>query len=336
LSYLYITDQGARISIKDNQIIIENIEGISKSVPVEVVEGIFIFGNVNLTTPFIQEMLQKIIPVTFLSSTGSYFGKLESTANTNIIKQGHQFKILYDAAFCMEFSRKIIAAKVNNQLVILRRYGRTRQDEKIEQAIEHMTILKHQIDSTTDSNELMGYEGMIARHYFAALGRIVPKPFYFEGRSKQPPKDPFNSLLSLGYTMFMYEIYNVIVASGLSPYLGIFHKPRNQHPTLASDLIEEWRAVVIDSLCLNLLSRNMITLDDFEIAKDTHAVYIDKAAIKKFLTYYEQKIRTENEYMKVPNGERSDYRACLHMQVKNYYKAIQAKNPDLYQPIILR
>lgn len=98
--------------------------------------------------------------------------------------------------------------------------------------------------------QLMGYEGTAARLYFGQLGELINPVFFFTGRTRRPPTDPFNSMISLGYSIILNELYGKIEGKGLNPYFGIMHKDREKHPTLASDLMEEWRAVLIDSTAL--------------------------------------------------------------------------------------
>ena len=100
----------------------------------------------------------------------------------------------------------------------------------------------------------MGYEGAAARIYFSTLGKLIDSEFIFSGRNKRPPLDPFNSMISLGYSIILNEIYGKLEGKGLNPYFGILHKDREKHPTLASDMMEEWRAVLIDTLVMGMLN----------------------------------------------------------------------------------
>lgn len=336
MSYLYVTDQGSKLSINANKIVSETKDGEVKNIPIEVVEGVFVFGNISITTPLIQELLRRDIPVTFLSTKGKYFGKLESTRQNNVVKQAYQFRALYDKDFCLKFSKKIINAKTNNQLNIIRRFSRGRLTKELDSNINKIIKMRNRILDAESKEKLLGVEGIIAKYYFSSLGMVTPSQFCFKKRSKMPPKDPFNSLLSFGYTILMYEIYNDIVASGLSPYLGIFHKIRDHHPALASDLMEELRAVLIDSLCLNLVIRNMIRVEGFSENKKGEGIYIEKESIKKYILKYEEKIRTSNTYYSFENRQEISYRSTLSHQVKGFFKAVKEKNADLYSPLIIK
>ncbi len=121
----------------------------------------------------------------------------------------------------------------------------------------------------------------LSRIYFSALGNIVNEPFKFTKRTKQPPRDPINSMLSLGYSMLFNEVLSNVISTGLHPYVGFLHRIAKGHPALVSDLMEEWRAVIVDSMVLAIIKRNMISYDMFEITDD--GCLLDTEARKIFL-----------------------------------------------------
>lgn len=149
-----------------------------------------------------------------------------------------------DEDFSNNFAKRIIYAKISNQIVILRRYSRN-SDNDVSDEIKMMKICTQKLDNAHTSEEIMGFEGTAAKYYFSALSKLVNNDFSFNCRSRMPPKDPFNSMLSLGYTLLMYEIYGEIENKGLSPYAGFLHKDRERHPTLASEFIEKEGVIII-------------------------------------------------------------------------------------------
>ena len=127
--------------------------------------------------------------------------------------------------------------------------------------------------------QVMGYEGTAAKIYFKVLGKLIDEQFVFEGRSRRPPMDPFNSLISLGYSIILNELYGKIEGKGLNPYFGVMHKDREKHPTLASDLMEEWRAVLIDTTALSMLNGHELVKEDFYTGIDQPGVFLEKENI---------------------------------------------------------
>lgn len=198
-----------------------------------------------------------------------------------------------------------------------------------------MTTLSHGIlDRGYSVQELIGYEGMAARIYFEALSLLIREEFAFQGRNRQPPRDPFNSLLSLGYTLLLYEIYGVLESAGLNPYGGFIHSDRAKHPTLASDLMEEWRAVIVDSVVFSLIQGKEIAADQFVTNEETGGVYLKTDGMKIFIEKMEKKFRSETGYL--DSSYRMSYRQALKHQVNRLVLAIEREEPEVYVPIRIK
>ena len=132
-------------------------------------------------------------------------------------------------------------------------------------------------------NSLWGMREQMKEKYFQVLGQLIEPEFAFEGRSRRPPMDPFNSMISLGYSIILNEIYGKIEGKGLNPYFGVMHKDREKHPTLASDLMEEWRAVLIDTTALSMLNGHELTTENFYSGIDQPGVFLEKEGFKKYI-----------------------------------------------------
>lgn len=188
---------------------------------------------------------------------------------------------LADSEFSLNLAKRIIKGKINNQGVVLRRYSRSRGID-VEKELISMKQSMNKIDTCKNISEIMGYEGMAAKNYFQGLSQLVEEEFYFQGRSKQPPKDEFNSMLSLGYSILMNEIYSKLENKGLNPYFGFIHSDRENHPTLVSDMIEEWRAVIVDSMVMSMVNGHEIFVEDFYHDVDTPGYFLNKQGMRKF------------------------------------------------------
>ena len=258
MSYLYVTQDKSKISCRDNECIINYGDNEQCVIPIETLDGIDIFGATQLTTQAIQRFLLKGIPVSFYAKSGKYYGKLISTGHVNAKRQRKQSALGLNIDQYLVLDKKIISAKANNQLVILRRYSRNKEED-ISSEVKGIKALMYKIDKCKNIKQLMGYEGSIAKNYFKALSKLIDENFKFNGRSRRPPKDEFNSLISYGYTILFNEIYGKIEKHGLNPYFGFLHRDDENHPTLCSDLLEEWRPVIIDSL-VNYGTPNIIEL----------------------------------------------------------------------------
>ena len=181
----------------------------------------------------------------------------------------------------------------------------------------------------------MGHEGYASRTYFKLLNRVIRPEFHFYGRNRRPPKDPFNAMLSLGYTLLLYEIMAKIEKIGLNAYCGVLHYDRDGSPALAEDLMEEWRAVIVDSLVMSMIQGNEVNYDDFTFDEENYAVYLSNDALRKFIKKFEKKINTKNKYLSYDNKEYT-FRQAMDVQCRKVKQMILQKDVDIYMPIRIR
>ena len=199
MSSLYVTEAGSFIKRDGGHVVVGRNNEVLFEVPLERIEDITVFDSVSITSSLVTDFIERGVPITWLSGYGKYFGTLINTNTIDINKHKKQFDLLDDNAFRVAMSRKIIRAKVRNQLTILRRYARNLEaDINIDAQIANIKSVRSHIGECMRVSELMGYEGLISRLYFEALGKIVPPAFAFTKRTKQPPRDPFNAMLGLG------------------------------------------------------------------------------------------------------------------------------------------
>lgn len=180
-----------------------------------------------------------------------------------------------------------------------------------------------------------GYEGNIAQLYYRGINQLLDDDFKFTKRTRRPPKDPFNSLLSFGYTILLYEIYTACINKGLNPYVAFFHTDKHKHPALCSDLMEEWRPVLVDTLCLALVNRGTLTSEHFEHINQGAAVYLTKSGSKVFLAEFEKRMRQEVKYIQSVDHKMS-FRRMLDYQAGQCIKALESGEPSIYSPIYIR
>lgn len=334
MSYLYVCEQGASIGIVENRFQVKYRDGMIKSIPAESLEIIEVFGKVQITTQCIEECLMRGINILFYSTNGAYYGRLISTSHVNVQRQRRQAEVGKNEKFKLEFSRRLIDAKIRNQIVVMRRYARSREKD-IERSVVEMQNMYKKARDAVSIEQLMGYEGTAAKIYFQILGTLVDEEFTFTGRSRRPPKDPFNSLISLGYSIILNEIYGKIEGKGLNPYFGMMHKDREKHPTLASDLMEEWSAVLIDSTALSMLNGHELLKKDFYSGIDRPGVYLERGGFKKYVQKLETKFRTENGYLTYVDYSVS-FRKAMDLQINQFVKAIETEEVDAYTPVVIR
>ena len=333
MSYLYVTENNAKIGIAENYAYAEYKDGLSVKVPIETLESIAVFGHAQISTQCIQMCLRKGIPISYYSKGGIYFGRLHSTGHVKIERQRIQAGLLH-SALALTLSKKIIMSKIHNQVIVLKRYARSKG---IDLSDEYRVIksMQNHIEKCESIPQIMGYEGNAAKIYFKCLGMLVEPMFTFEKRSRRPPKDAFNSMLSLGYSILMNEIYGKIENRGLHPYFGFMHEDRENHPTLASDLMEEWRAVIVDSLVMSLVNGHEIKLEHFAKGIDDEGVYLTKEGMGLFIQKMEKKLRQEMKYLEYIDYAVS-FRRAMELQINSFILAIEKEDASYYHPIWIR
>ena len=337
MSYIYVNEQGSQISVSGGYCVITVLNGEKNLVPIETIEGVSVFGNINITTPALQMFMKNNITVTLYSRKGSYFGRIMSNENVNIIRQRKQFRLSGNTEFSLNLSKSILRAKIHNQAVVLSRYcPETNDNEVIRNLISQIKIIAKIIDRCVSIGQLMGYEGIAARYYFQGLSECVSPEFKFSGRSRRPPKDAFNSMLSLGYSLLLNEIYGAAEGKGLNVYAGFLHQDRERHPTLASDLMEEWRSVIVDSVVLSLVNGHEVHIDGF--TKSDAGVFLDNDTFKVFIKKYENKLNTLTRYLSYEDNSDSkiSFRRALGLQTEMLAKAVDNEDSGWYKPIYIR
>lgn len=335
MAYLYLSEQGAYLGISENKFEVRKQGVILDRIPIETIEIIEIFGNVQISTQCMTRCLRDGIDIIFFSLHGSYFGRLISTNHVNTSRQRNQSVCTKDAHFALTICKNIVAAKINNQMIIARRYNRNKSKVDLSQFNRNVNAAIKTVQRCTSVNQVIGHEGFAAKEYFRVLAELIDPDFKFTGRNKRPPKDPFNSLISFGYSLLINEIYGKIELKCLNPFWGFIHQDHEKHPTLASDLIEEWRAVVVDSLALSCINGHEIKKDSFEISQLNNGVYLNKDGFRFFVDKFEKKMNTKSKYLDYVDYSLS-FRQAIDLQVGRLAKSIDTGKPDFYHPIRLR
>lgn len=324
---MYIQEQGAVLKKEGERIIVYKNEKELLDVPALKISHIIIFGSCTLSPSLIQFCLKKTIPVTLLSSRGKYYGSIESTFTNNAETERLQLFRTLDENFMLGFSKEITSAKIFNQRVLLQRFLKRNEDEKISQLVENFGRVLKRIQKSKNIDDVRGYEGVSAAGYFSVFGKLFDeKKGFYTGRfirTRRPPLDPVNSLLSFGYTMLAANIYSFLKAHGINPYCGFMHAVKSGHPALASDLMEEFRFLV-DTLVLNVLNHKILTKKDFYFAKEPGTpCYLTNNGRKIFIKQFEIKMHQKVKHSST--GFKVDYRRCLDLQVQQLVQFIKGE-----------
>lgn len=329
MATLYITEQGATISKTDERLVIRKGRRILQEVPAVQVEQIVVFGNASFTTPAMAFLLERGIDVAYLSSRGQYRGRLQPQLCKDASLRQIQYKRSLDPAFRLAVAKQIVSGKVHNALVFCQRQRRLTPEAQL-----HLQTLIHvlqRIPAAARIDEVRGYEGAASAAYYKIFRTLLKHDMGFQSRKHRPPTDPVNALLSLGYTILYNNLYAHINVVGLDPYLGFFHETKHGHAALASDLLEEWRAILVDSVVLSLINRGELLPRDFR--KVLWKIRLTREGLKKFLQAYDRRLATE--VMHPSLQQHLSYRRCLEMQVRHFTRVLVGQE-KLYRPFRVR
>jgi CRISPR-associated protein Cas1 len=331
---VYLTEPGSVMRKDGGKYLVEKSEELLAEVPSQKVEMVIVHRGVHLTMPVCEDLLENGISVCYVDYSGRLKGRLEPTLSCNIERHAIQFERYNDQSFCLSMAKKIIKGKLANSRTVLKRLNRYKQESRAEEIINAMDKFEDSINTAVDISQLNGYEGIFSKYYFEGLSLFISEQFRFKGRSKRPPKDPFNSLLSFGYTMLVNELYTAIVNKGLNPYIGFMHRLKNSHPALASDMIEEWRSLIVDSMVMKLLNNETFGTDCF-MRSSNGGCYLKKEDNRRFISCFETKLAQKNGYV-YEIKEAMSFRETMRHQVSSLVSAIEKRDASFYNSIFIR
>lgn len=291
--------------------------------PLIGVEEIVVLGNAVVTPALLKYCAEENIGLHYVSTGGRYFAGLTRTPAKNAPARVAQFAAHLDPGRKLALARRFVLGKLRNSLTLLRRNGAEGWEE-IRWAIG-------EIDQAADEGALRGLEGNAADVYFRSYAALLPEGFHFSERSRRPPRDPANSLLSLAYTFLTKECESALQIAGLDPYVGYLHEVRYGRASLALDLMEEFRSILADSVVLSLLNNRRLTLEDFDDAEGYPK--LRKESFPKFLRAWEERLTDRVRHPLL--GKAYSYRQTVLVQARVLVKHLMGELPA-YEPFTVR
>lgn len=323
---LYISEQNCYVCLQQETLIIKQGETIYAQVQLPLLEQILIFGRSQLTTQVIRACLWRDIPIAYLSRMGYCYGRILPISRG--YRQLSRYQQQLSPVDKLITARAIVKGKLKNSRVLLRRQKKRRESELLESTLHNLDYLADQAVQADTWERLMGFEGAGAAQYFSVFSECITNPdFVFSGRSRRPPGNPLNAMLSFGYQILWNHLLALIEIQGLDPYYACLHQANDGHAALVSDLIEEFRAPLIDSLVMWLVNRKIVSAEgDFEFRNG--GCYLNDSGRKKFLRAFSQRM---NEEIQTDNDVKQPKWDLLTQQVKKYKQFVY--NPvHHYQP----
>ena len=256
MTTLYVTEQGAYVRVRHQQFQVFHERELRISIPANNITFVVLFGACNVSFGATRLALQRRIPILYLSNKGRYFGRLQTTGQARIDYLVSQVEKSKDEEFIRQQAAAVIVGKLKNSRQLLMRLNRRRKkkSELAVLAIKEIASLIKKVPKAETVDVMLGYEGHGAKLYFAAYGSLLKGEFDFEKRTRRPPTDPVNSLLSLGYTLLSQNVHAMTESAGLHTQFGNLHAPQPNRPSLVCDLVEEFRAMMVDALVAYLIN----------------------------------------------------------------------------------
>jgi CRISPR-associated protein Cas1 len=302
LNTLYVTTQGAYLA-RDGETVAVRVEHETRlRVPLHTLGGIVCFGQVSCSPPLMQLCAERGVKISFLSENGRFWARVEGPVSGNVLLRREQYRWADNHGQSAEIARAVVTAKVANQRVVLLRALRdhpgmaTGSEVKAAGNDLRRTLAVLQKPHSLDS--VRGMEGDAARRYFGVFDHLIvarKEEFFFRERSRRPPLDNMNALLSFLYTLLVHDIRSALETVGLDPAVGFLHRDRPGRPSLALDLMEELRPVLADRLALSLVNRQQVKGKGFKTT-ETGAVVMDDETRKEVLVAYQKRKQEELQH----------------------------------------
>lgn len=334
---LYVMEAGARIEVEHERLLVTLEDEVLLRVPLRRVSQVVLLGQVGATTPCLHALLQRDIPLCFLSSRGEYRGRLVGSAGLNLPLRKMQYQRDGDMDFCLRFARALTAGKIRNQCALgarwLRRSGRGQVTAEHKALADlHRAVIA--AENAPNLASLLGIEGSAARRYFDLYQSLFDPVWQFTTRNRRPPRDPINALLSLGYTLLHVNLVAALEVVGLDPCLGYYHADEYGRPALALDLEEEFRAPVVDSLVYSLIRHEQIRLQDFTRDALENFTWLKDGARREFVEQYSRKLRST---INTPaSGRPLAYLKQFEVQARCLARLVSGEDAESYRPFQVR
>lgn len=327
---LYATSPGARVTKRGGRaVLLEDGQEVASRRLIDI-SHIAVFGNVDVGSALLRACFELGAPVLWFTTGGWFSGVATGMPSKNVEVRARQHRAA--ALGSPELAAAFVTGKIRNARTLIRRHG----DADAKKALGQLAALARQAESARQLDSLLGIEGTAARIYFPEFGRLLrpadgAAEFDFEGRNRRPPTDPVNAMLSFAYSLLVKDATVAVLATGLDPYVGVYHRPRFGRPALALDLAEEFRPLIADSVVLMAVNNGEVGASDF--VRRAGGVALTQKGRRSFIRAYERRMTSELRHPLF--GYRASYRRTLEIQARLFASVLLGELPE-YRPLTTR
>ncbi len=337
LNTLYITTPHAYLSKEGETVLVHLDDEIKKRIPIHTLGSIVCFGATGCS-PYLMEMCSdRGVGISFLSDTGKFLARVVGATTGNILLRRKQYELSGADGSSVPIARSIVLGKLANYRLLLQRANRDHATEdnsaEYERAVEQIRWCILRLERAETLDVIRGLEGDGSKAYFSILDHLITankEAFFFHGRSRRPPRDNVNCMLSFTYTILLHDCRSALESYGLDPQAGFLHRDRPGRPSLALDLMEEFRGPIADRLVCTLINRQQVKPDDFK-QSIAGAVTMNDDARKTLIIEYQQRKQEEIQHPFL--GEKVKIGLLVHLQSQLLAKHIRGEL-DSYPPFI--
>ncbi|MEW5871262.1 MAG: type I-C CRISPR-associated endonuclease Cas1c [Chloroflexota bacterium] len=333
---LYVTTAEAYLALDGETVVVKKDEQVSMRLPLHNLENIVCFNYPGVSPALMGACAERSIGLSFLRPSGRFLARVTGRVKGNLLLRKKQYELSQNEEACVAMAASFLLGKIANSRKVVERALRDHAmlvDTPALRAVSDFlkgTLKAIQSGDTLD--ELRGLEGSAAKQYFRVFGQLIlqqREEFTFEERSRRPPRDKMNALLSFFYTLLAYEVASALEVVGLDPYVGFLHADRPGRPSLALDLMEELRPVFADRLALSLVNRKQVSGKGF-VQKESGGILMDDETRKAVLSAWQARKKTEivHPYLK----ERIPFGLIPHVQAMLLARHLRG-DLDAYPPL---
>jgi CRISPR-associated protein Cas1 len=329
-----IHQTGTRIRLVSERLEVHGVnadtgrEGLLREIPIRDLDRLIFREGVQISSEALGAVLRAQIPVSLMDGGGRFLGAFHPPVNAHGLWRLKQYQCTLDPGFGLVMAGRIVAAKIYNQRRVLQRLAANRE-LSVAPDLTHLEWLLSQSSRVKAIDELLGVEGAASARYFQVWAGFLPASFPFERRSTRPPHNAVNACISFAATLLYQETVAYLHAHGLDPALGILHRTEDGRWSLALDLLEPFRSVLVEALTLDLFSRQMLQARDFE--PHNGGVYLSESGRRTLILQYER--RMERQFLSEHVGHRTTLRSQLEAQATTYKAALEI--PARFEPFLM-